>query len=1053
MSKKYCFRIIKPDEKTFNKEELENFVRDLYNKNGEDQSKLSFRTFYSYATDSICIVMKGRGKALIANIEKINSNLKDTDLKWKDGISLSGPYVPDDRQVLSFEVTPGRKWDSIIQRGPYFSEIMEPYEHLGASLWLKSNPEKKYKLNPKEEKIAGFYAKRMISEAGDNITVTYTKTKESDTKQQKQVFALFNKNFWTDFQTYLSAEAKEIFKSEQDFLNIDWSDLIKLHLIQIEKNKEIAKDKDQKAKRVAEKMDEYGYATINGVPLQKLENFSVEPSGIFLGRGVNPLLGRIKKEILPEDVTLNLGENDPIPEPPLGHNWGEDKIVHDHNKEWLASWKDNVTGRTKYVRFSQEGAFKAQSDIKKYEKARKLHSQIKGIREGYMKDAELTNLTKLQLGTVLYLIDHFGIRVGNEKDEDEAETVGATTLLVENVNLDTENHVIFNFRGKDSVLFYKDLEVDPIIFKNFKELTEGKAKTKQIFDQINSDAINEYLKKIDKDFSAKVFRTRLASDIMYHALIDLKIPDKSTNKFIKLNFAKANAEVAEVLNHARTPSKKANEALEKLKTELAEAITKKDTKKIQTLTENIESKENVLTVAINTSLANYIDPRLVVSWTKTQNVEPNSIYTKTLFNKFKWAVESTEDGWDWENSPLENEDVSPTQPSAAKTPRQPSASRKPPRQPSAAKTPRQPSAPRRPSPRQPSSVPAKSEVASLKQIFDRLSGGKNRLLLKEVLRACQKGDSDLRKLLIFDTNDDCKEKAILLFGANLAFGSEVSVKSEINFDQFVKYFTSRKLPRKPSNAARKPPPPPQSSSKATFKAPPEQSSSKATFKAPPDQSSSKATFKIPPDQSSSKATFKIPPPLQKQDPFFGKLGPGTIKDYELLLQLCEDLKNYSRNIYQVKPDVLDWIYPLCKEGLERGVNIEATKFIVNYYETRLKRPVNDTPVVETIARTPPSKKVPTKIKDDSSDEEDTPTISAPLKKERKKIEKSDRQDIRIPDDKLYIRFKYLNTYKKEADLRNYCNKYGIRIEPKYNMKDIKMVIMEFYKDDPYPPFF
>ena len=183
------------------------------------------------------------------------------------------------------------------------------------------------------------------------------------------------------------------------------------------------------------------------------------------------------------------------------------------------------------------------------------------------------------------------------------------------------------------------------------------------------------------------------------------------------------------------------------------------------------------------------------------------------------------------------------------------------------------------------------------------------------------------------------------------------------------------------------------------------------------------------------------------------MGPGTIKDYELLLQLCEDLKNYSRNIYQVKPDVLDWIYPLCKEGLERGVNIEATKFIVNYYETRLKRPVNDTPVVETIARTPPSKKVPTKIKDDSSDEEDTPTISAPLKKERKKIEKSDRQDIRIPDDKLYIRFKYLNTYKKEADLRNYCNKYGIRIEPKYNMKDIKMVIMEFYKDDPYPPFF
>jgi hypothetical protein len=185
------------------------------------------------------------------------------------------------------------------------------------------------------------------------------------------------------------------------------------------------------------------------------------------------------------------------------------------------------------------------------------------------------------------------------------------------------------------------------------------------------------------------------------------------------------------------------------------------------------------------------------------------------------------------------------------------------------------------------------------------------------------------------------------------------------------------------------------------------------------------------------------------------LGPGTIKDYKLLLQLCEDLENYNQNISQVETVVLDWIYPFCKEAVERGVNVEATKFIVDYYEKYvLKRPVNDTPVVETIARTPPSKKVPTKIKDDSSDEEEeTPPISAPPKKERKKIEKSDRQDIRIPDDERYMRFKYLNTYKKEADLRNYCNKYGIRIEPKYNMKDIKMAIMEFYKDDTNPPFF
>jgi DNA topoisomerase-1 len=917
MSKKYCFYINNPDKKPVDIGELEKFVREIYNNNSEDPSKLTFVTFYSKASDSICIQMKGRGKTLIENIEKINSILKDKDLKWKDNISLSKPYVPDERQVLSFEVTPGRKWDSIIQRGPYFSEIMHPYEHLGASLSLKSNPKIKYTLNPIEEKIAQFYVKRMVSEAGDNITVRYTTTNKRDTTKQKKGFNIFNINFWEDFKTYLSPEAKKILirdpepipkldpetkKSYIDevstnFLNIDWSDLIRLHLLQIEKNKENTKDKDQKAKQDAEKMAEYGYATINGVPLQKLANFSVEKSGLFFGLGVNPLVGKIKKEVLPEDVTLNIGENDPIPDPPLGHQWGKDKIVHKHDLEWLASWKDNVTGRIKYVWFSQEGAFKAQSDIKKYEKARKLHSQVNLIREAYMNDAKSANLTRLQLGTVLYLIDHFGIRVGNEKDEDEAATVGATTLLVGNVNLDTENHVIFDFLGKDSVRFYKDLEVDPVIFKNFKNLTEGKAKIKEIFHQIKSEDINEYLKKFDKDFSAKVFRTRLASDIMYHALKGVKIPDKATNKIIKLNFVKANAEVAEVLNHARTPSKKANEALEKLKTDLAEARIKKETKKIQTLTQNIESKENVMTVAINTSLGNYIDPRLVVSWTKTQKVEPSAIYTKTLLNKFKWAVESTEDGWDWENSPL-----------------------------------------------------------------------------------------------VEDIDEDDKKKP----------SQEAPSTGKITT-------------RIPLTKA------PPSTGKITTRIP--------LTKAPP--STGKITTRVPP--IAGKSTERTPP----KDPFFGGLRSDRIEDYELLIQLCKKFDRHKLNIYRVKLDVLDWIYPFCKEAVERGVNIEATKFIVAYYEKHnlLK---DDIPVAENVRKPDP----------ESSDDEDAPPIS-PLQKKKiqtAKIPKAPRKNYIVPSDN--VDFIFLNTHNNEGVLRAYCKSWDIPIKPEYNMDLIKRAIIKFYKDNP-----
>jgi len=886
MSKIYCLHIENPDKIEISIEdlnELTEFVKNLYIQKSDDPSKIFFLPFYSKADDSICIRNKGRSRANIENIEKINSILKYEDLKWKDNISLSKPSEFKATQVLSFDVTSGRKWDSIEQQGPYFTEIMEPYKPLGASLFLRG---KKYKLKPKEEKVARFYANRKITEEKDNITITYTRPIKNETKDQKDARELFNENFWNDFQTYLSADAKKIFKTKQDFLDIDWSDLIQ----KIGENKQ-KDDKDTKDRKNAEKVARYGYVTLNGVPFQKLSNFSIELSGIFIGRGANKLIGHIKEQILPEDVTLNLGENDPVPLPPYGHKWGG--TVHHHNLEWVATWKDKITGRNKYIWFSPEGAFKAQSDIIKYEKARKLHRQLDRIRTQYMEDANSSNKRSKQLGTVLYLIDHFGIRVGNEKDEDEADTVGATTLLVGHVNVELmEDHIIFDFLGKDSIRFYKDLEVDPIIFKNFKDLTTNKdLKSKKdpntkIF-EITSEDINKYLKQFNDDFSAKVFRTRLANDIMYHALQKVEIPDKPTNRDIKFNFAKANVEVAKVLNHSRSPSINALEALEKMKTDLETAKSTKDAKKIATLTQNIASKENGLSVAINTSLTNYIDPRLVISWAKTKEVSPNVIYTATLLNKFKWAVERTEEGWDWENSPLE------------------------------------------------------------------------------------------------DIDEEDKKKP-----------------------------------------ARAPP----TAGKSTERTPP--------ARAPP---STGKTAKITPPArapSSTGKSHKRKPPTavkstertQPKDPFFGKLRSDRIKDYQLLLELCKNLDKYKHHIDQINPDVLDWIYPFCKEAVERGVNKKATKFIVDYYEKRnlLKKPEDDTPLTEDVRIPDP----------ESSDEEDAPPP--------RKIEKAPYEDHRIPSDNF--RFTYLNTYNNENKLRQYCKSWNIPIKPEYNRRQINSAIMDFYKD-------
>ena len=57
----------------------------------------------------------------------------------------------------------------------------------------------------------------------------------------------------------------------------------------------------------------------------------------------------------------------------------------------------------------------------------------------------------------LYFIDKLALRAGNEKDEDQADTVGCCSLRVEHIELteqgqgDQEFLVEFDFLGKDSI--------------------------------------------------------------------------------------------------------------------------------------------------------------------------------------------------------------------------------------------------------------------------------------------------------------------------------------------------------------------------------------------------------------------------------------------------------------------------------------------------------------------------------------------------------------------------------------------------------------------------
>lgn len=59
-----------------------------------------------------------------------------------------------------------------------------------------------------------------------------------------------------------------------------------------------------------------------------------------------------------------------MPQAPEGHSWG--KVQNDNTVSWLAMWKENINGATKYVFLAAGSSLKGQSDFKKFEKARNL---------------------------------------------------------------------------------------------------------------------------------------------------------------------------------------------------------------------------------------------------------------------------------------------------------------------------------------------------------------------------------------------------------------------------------------------------------------------------------------------------------------------------------------------------------------------------------------------------------------------------------------------------------------------------------------------------------
>lgn len=434
----------------------------------------------------------------------------------------------------------GTKWKFLEHKGPVFAP---PYEPLPDNVHFEYDG-KVMKLSQDAEEVACFYAKMLEHD--------FT-TKEA-----------FNGNFFKDWRKSMTSKEREkITKLEK----CNFRKMNAYFTALSEKNKSRTKEEKLALKEENERLiSEYGFCKIDG-HREKIGNFKIEPPGLFRGRGEHPKMGLVKRRVMPEDILINCSKDSAIPKAPSGHRWKE--VRHDNTVTWLASWTENVQGQVKYIMLNPSSKLKGEKDWQKYETARRLHKHINKIRNTYREEWKSKEMRIRQRAVALYFIDKLALRAGNEKDEDQADTVGCCSLRVEHIELHKElngkeNVVVFDFLGKDSIRYYNEVDVEKRVFKNLELFKENKKEGDDLFDRLNTVVMNEHLRDLMDGLTAKVFRTYNASWTLQNQLNEMTDPNASLPEKL-LAYNRANRAVAILCNHQRAVPKSHEKSMENLK--------------------------------------------------------------------------------------------------------------------------------------------------------------------------------------------------------------------------------------------------------------------------------------------------------------------------------------------------------------------------------------------------------------------------------------------------------------------------------------------------------
>jgi DNA topoisomerase-1 len=421
--------------------------------------------------------------------------------------------------------------------------IPDPPPYRALTIGVRGQP---WQLTPKQEEMALAWVKKLGTPYVEDPT--------------------FVANFSLDFRAELATGSAtgDVAPADLSIDEVDFGVIVRL----VEAERQVKADlsvEERKAQAAARKAvreelkERYGHAQVNGGRVE-LGNYMSEPSGIFMGRGEHPLRGRWKEGATQADVTLNLSPD--APRPP--GEWAE--IVWKPESLWVARWMDKLSNRRKYVWLSDNSSIKQQREEAKFDKAIALHEQIDTVRAHIQAGLRDKKPRRRMIATACYLIDALCLRVGDEKEADEADTVGATTLRPEHVTLQPQGVAEFQFLGKDSVPWHKELALPPLVYETMEELIRDARPSRsagngdenhptrdlpQIFPDIGSRNINTFLARAQKGLSAKVFRTHHATRVVQESLLESGVHAGSPEYAKWQAVATANLSAAILCNHTK----------------------------------------------------------------------------------------------------------------------------------------------------------------------------------------------------------------------------------------------------------------------------------------------------------------------------------------------------------------------------------------------------------------------------------------------------------------------------------------------------------------------